>query len=126
MGLRKGIDRGQEGRSYDFGVAVLSSETLTRYFPLSSNLCRLRHPQAKANYPVLEINRGSENATGRPVRRKIVPRRPGDPPILVADPGKAQRALGWTAERNLGDTVSRAWIWMRKNSKGEQAQLSML
>jgi UDP-glucose 4-epimerase len=46
--------------------------------------------------------------------------------ILVADPGKAQRVLGWTAERNLGDIVSRAWIWMQKNSKGEQAQLSML
>jgi UDP-glucose 4-epimerase len=44
----------------------------------------------------------------------------------VADPGKAQRVLGWTAERNLGDIVSSAWIWMQKNSKGEQQQLSML
>ena len=48
------------------------------------------------------------------------------PPILVADPGRAQRVLGWTAERNLGDIVSSAWIWMQKNSKGEKAQLSML
>jgi UDP-glucose 4-epimerase len=77
-------------------------------------------------HSVLEVIRAAENATGRPVRRKIVPRRPSDPPILVADPGKAQRVLGWTAERNLGDIVSRAWIWMQKNSKGEQAQLSML
>jgi UDP-arabinose 4-epimerase len=72
-------------------------------------------------HSVLEVIRAAENATGRPVRRKIVPRRPGDPPILVADPGKAQRVLGWTAERNLADIVSRAWIWMQKNSKGEKA-----
>jgi UDP-glucose-4-epimerase GalE len=72
-------------------------------------------------HSVLEVIRAAENATGSPVRRKIVPRRPGDPPILVADPAKAQRVLGWTAQRNLADIVSSAWIWMEKNSKGEKA-----
>jgi len=72
-------------------------------------------------HSVLEVIRAAENATGRPVRRKVVPRRPGDPPILVADPAKAQSVLGWTAQRNLADIVSSAWIWMQKNSKGEKA-----
>src|ERR1700676_873650 len=67
-------------------------------------------------HSVLEVIRAAENATGRPVRRKIVPRRPGDPPILVADPAKAQTGLGWTAKRNLADIVSSAWIWMQKNT----------
>lgn len=84
------------------------------------------NPGTGRGHSVLEVIRAAENATGRPVRRKIVPQRPGDPPVLVADPAKAQRVLGWTAERNLGDIVSSAWIWMEKNSKGEQAQLSML
>ncbi len=66
-------------------------------------------------YSVLEIIQAAENATGRPVRRKIVPRRPGDPPVLVADSGKAQSVLGWTAKRNLADIVSSAWTWMQKN-----------
>jgi UDP-glucose 4-epimerase len=69
---------------------------------------------------VLQVICAAENATGRPVRRKIVPRRPGDPPTLVADPANAQRVLGWTAQRNLTDIVSSAWIWMQKNSKGEK------
>jgi UDP-glucose-4-epimerase GalE len=69
-------------------------------------------------HSVLEVIRAAENATGRPVRRKIVPRRPGDPPILVADPAKAQRVLGWTAQRNLADIVSSAWAWMQKTSSG--------
>jgi UDP-arabinose 4-epimerase len=72
-------------------------------------------------HSVLEVIQAAENATGRPVRRTIGPRRPGDPPVLVADPAKAQRVLGWTAKRNLADIVSSAWIWMQKNSKGEKA-----
>ncbi len=72
-------------------------------------------------HSVLEVIRAAESATGRPVRRKIGSRRPGDPPVLVADPAKAQRVLGWTAKRNLADIVSSAWIWMQKNSKGEKA-----
>jgi UDP-glucose-4-epimerase GalE len=72
-------------------------------------------------HSVLEVIRAAENATGRPVRRKVVPRRPGDPPILVADPSKAQSVLGWTVKRNLTDIVSSAWTWMQKNSKGEKA-----
>jgi UDP-glucose-4-epimerase GalE len=75
-------------------------------------------------YSVLEVIRAAENATGRPVRRKIVPRRPGDPPILVADPARAQRVLGWTAQRTLADIVSSAWMWMQKNSKGKQAVIA--
>jgi UDP-arabinose 4-epimerase len=72
-------------------------------------------------HSVLEVIRAAENATGRPVRRTIGPRRPGDPPILVADPARAQRVLGWTARRNLADIVSSAWAWMQKNSKNEKA-----
>ncbi len=69
-------------------------------------------------YSVLEVMHAAENATGRPVRRKMGLRRPGDPPILVADPAKAQEVLGWTAKRNLADIVSTAWAWIRKNSSG--------
>ncbi len=69
-------------------------------------------------HSVLEVIQAAEKATGRPVRRKIGARRPGDPPVLVADPAKAQKVLGWTAKRNLADIISGAWIWMQKNSSG--------
>jgi UDP-glucose-4-epimerase GalE len=64
-------------------------------------------------HSVLEIIRAAESATGRQVRRTIRPRRPGDPPILVADVAKAQRVLGWTAQRNLADIMASAWTWMQ-------------
>jgi UDP-glucose-4-epimerase GalE len=66
-------------------------------------------------HSVLEVIQAVEKATGHPVRRKISPRRPGDPPVLVADPAKAQNILGWTAKRNLADIVASAWNWMRIN-----------
>jgi len=69
-------------------------------------------------HSVLEVIQAAENATGQRVRRKIGPRRPGDPPALIADPAKAHRVLGWSAERDLADIVSSAWIWMKKMSTG--------
>jgi UDP-glucose-4-epimerase GalE len=69
-------------------------------------------------YSVLEVIQAAERATGGAVRRKMVARRAGDPPALVADPAKARQTLGWTARRNLDDMVSSAWAWMRKNSVG--------
>lgn len=39
------------------------------------------------------------------------PRRPGDPPILVADNAKARSQLGWKPQFSLEDTVSTAWAW---------------
>jgi UDP-arabinose 4-epimerase len=69
-------------------------------------------------HSVLEVIQAAESTTLRPVRRNLGPRRPGDPPVLVADPAKAQRVLGWTAKRNLGDIVSSAWTWMQKDSSG--------
>ncbi len=71
-------------------------------------------------HSVLEIIRAAENVMERPVRRTMGPRRPGDPPILVADPAKAQSLLGWAARRNLTDVVSSARAWMRKNANGER------
>jgi UDP-glucose-4-epimerase GalE len=67
-------------------------------------------------HSVLEVMQAAEKVTGRPVRKKMGPRRAGDPPTLVADPTKAERVLGWTAKRNLADIVSSAWTWMQNNS----------
>jgi UDP-arabinose 4-epimerase len=63
-------------------------------------------------YSVLEIVEAVENITGHPVRRTMGRRRPGDPPVLVANPGEAQRVLGWNAQRDLGEIVASAWAWM--------------
>jgi UDP-glucose-4-epimerase GalE len=62
---------------------------------------------------ILEVIHAAERATGNPVRRKIGPRRPGDPPALIADPSKAQQLLGWKAQRDLDNIVTTAARFMK-------------
>ncbi len=61
---------------------------------------------------VKEVITAVEEVTGKQVPRKIVPRRSGDPPSLVADPAKAAKLLGWKPQRSLHDMVKTAWHWM--------------
>jgi UDP-arabinose 4-epimerase len=63
---------------------------------------------------VREVLAAVEHATGKPVPHKIVPRRPGDPPALVANPAKAQALLQWKASRGLREIVATAWNWMQR------------
>jgi UDP-glucose-4-epimerase GalE len=60
---------------------------------------------------VKEILDAVENVSGRRVPRRIVPRRPGDPPALVADPSKAESVLHWKTQRSLEQIVATAWKW---------------
>ncbi|MGC1372416.1 MAG: UDP-glucose 4-epimerase GalE [Candidatus Sulfotelmatobacter sp.] len=55
-----------------------------------------------------------ENVTGKKVPQRASQRRAGDPPELVADPSRAQAALGWKAKRSLHDMVQTAWQWEQK------------
>lgn len=69
-------------------------------------------------HSVLEVIKAAESASGGPVRRKMGPRRPGDPPVLVADPALARSVLGWSAQRSLAKIVSSAWMWMQSSRGG--------
>jgi UDP-glucose-4-epimerase GalE len=69
---------------------------------------------------VREVLTAVEHATGKPVPHKIVPRRPGDPPALVANPAKAQALLQWKAARGLQEIVATAWNWMQRQSQSAE------
>jgi len=63
---------------------------------------------------VREVISAVEKIAGRSVPHNIVPRRPGDPPALIANPAKAQSLLQWKATRGLSEIVSTAWNWMER------------
>jgi UDP-glucose 4-epimerase len=48
-------------------------------------------------------------STGYRVDPTIGARRPGDPPISVADVSRIQQALGWSARHDLADMVDSSW-----------------
>ena len=67
---------------------------------------------------VLEVVAAFEKASGRKVRYTIQPRRPGDVAECWADPSKAQKELGWKAERDLRAMCEDAWRWQSQNPNG--------
>ncbi|MCT8970957.1 UDP-glucose 4-epimerase GalE [Microbaculum marinisediminis] len=56
---------------------------------------------------ILEILRAIQRITGREVPTVMEPRRPGDPPVLVADPRLARDTLGFSANLSDIDTIVR-------------------
>ena len=69
-------------------------------------------------YSVLEMIAAFEKAWGGPVKFKFGPRRPGDIAECYADPAKAERVLGWRAERNLAKMCEDSARWQRNNPDG--------
>lgn len=64
-------------------------------------------------YTVREVVECCRRVTGREIRAVDAPRRAGDPAVLVADPSRAMRDLGWVpAVTALEPIVETAWRWM--------------
>ena len=62
-------------------------------------------------YSVLELVAAFERASGTTVRYRIVGRRAGDIAACYADPGLAERALGWRAQRGIDVMCEDSWRW---------------
>ena len=70
-------------------------------------------------YSVREVIRTCETVTGQTIPALEKPRRPGDPPKLVASAQKAIKELGWSPKHpKLVDIVSTAWAWHKKHPNG--------
>jgi UDP-glucose 4-epimerase len=67
---------------------------------------------------VLDVVHAFEKASGRKIAYELVARRPGDVACSYADPGKAEKALGWKATRSLDDMCRDAWKWQSQNPNG--------
>lgn len=67
---------------------------------------------------VLELIASVERVGARAVPVVHAPRRPGDPPVLVADAQRAAATLGWQARyRDIDEIVGTAWSW---HCRGDQ------
>ena len=72
-------------------------------------------------YSVREVIKACEKVTGQKIPAMEKPRRPGDPPRLVACADKARRELGWQPRfTELEEIVATAWAWHREHPCGYQ------
>ncbi len=69
-------------------------------------------------YSVLQVVAAFEKACGKKIPYEIKPRRPGDIATCYADASKAERELGWKAERGIEEMCEDAWRWQSMNPDG--------
>lgn len=70
-------------------------------------------------FSVRAVVQTCERISGKKIAAIEKPRRPGDPPRLVAAADKARRELGWNPRfASLDQIVSSAWAWHREHPHG--------
>lgn len=63
-------------------------------------------------FSVRQVIAAASSVTGRAIPYTVEARRPGDPPVLVADSQKAVRELGWQPRlADLHSIIETAWRW---------------
>jgi UDP-glucose 4-epimerase len=134
LAIDAGLGRGPEltifGDDYD-----TPDGTCIRDYIHVSDLARahvLALGRLEAGEPFQAFNLGSEHGhsvrevietvgrvIGRPVPARVGPRRPGDPPRLVASASRIREAVGFAAEHaELGVIVEGAYRWRREHPSG--------
>lgn len=70
-------------------------------------------------YSVRQVIAACEKVVGRPIRVVEKPRRPGDPPRLIAGAEKARRDFDWAPRfPGIEEIVASAWDWHRRHPDG--------
>ena len=68
---------------------------------------------------VMQILEAARKVTGHPIPADVVPRRPGDPPRLIADSTRARQELGWKPQfENAEAIIASVWKWLQKHPNG--------
>jgi len=76
-------------------------------------------------YSVLQIIHSFEDVTGITIPYRIAPRRAGDIAQCWADPSRAERDLGWSAQRTLDQMMEDSWRWQSCNPQGYQSSFDV-
>ncbi len=72
-----------------------------------------------AGFSVREVVEAARKVTGRAIPARVVKRRVGDPPVLVASSRRARRELGWQPQHSkLEEMLGDAWAWREANPNG--------
>lgn len=65
-------------------------------------------------YSVKEVIDLCKEITGKEIKVIVDKKREGDPPVLVANPEKFKKEVGWKEEFYINDMIKHAWEWHKK------------
>jgi UDP-glucose 4-epimerase len=69
-------------------------------------------------FSVREVIDAARNVTGREIPAREAPRRPGDPPMLVAASERIRAELGWEPTKGLEEMIADAWAFAQAHPDG--------
>jgi UDP-glucose 4-epimerase len=69
-------------------------------------------------FSVREVVESARTVTGKEIPAREAPRRPGDPPTLVAASDRIISELGWRPRKTLEDMIADAWAFARAHPNG--------
>jgi UDP-glucose 4-epimerase len=70
-------------------------------------------------FSVKQVVQAAREVTGVDIKATTVPRRPGDPAVLVASSDRIRNELKWDPKYNdLYTIIDTAWNWHKNNPKG--------
>jgi UDP-glucose 4-epimerase len=97
-------------------IADLSSAHIAALAPGKQGFYNLGNGEG---YSVRQVIKCCEAITGKSIPVIEKPRRPGDPPRLLADASKVIRELGWKVKYpKIEDIIGTAWRWHAKHPNG--------
>jgi UDP-glucose 4-epimerase len=100
----------------DLAEAHLSALELTAEMEPGLEVCNLG---SGSGFSIREVLSAAERVIGRPPPHTVGPRRPGDPPVLVASSERAGEVLGWRPKRGtLEEMIGSAWRWREAHPSG--------
>ena len=69
-------------------------------------------------FSVRDVIEAAGKVTGKEIPAHEAPRRPGDPPMLVAASGRIMSELGWQPRKTLEDMIADAWAFAQAHPDG--------
>jgi len=106
-------------RDFIHVLDLANAHVLALEYLLKEGGCEVFNLGNGKGFSVREVVEVSERVTGRRIPVVEGPRRPGDPPILVASSEKIQHLLGWKPEyTTLESIIETAWKWHSSHPNG--------
>lgn len=105
-------------RDYIHVVDLAKGHVCAINYAKTNNGCDVFNLGTGVGYSVLDIINTFERVNNIKVPHEIVARRPGDLPMAYSNPEKAEKILGWKAEKTLDDMCRDSWNWQQKNPNG--------
>lgn len=106
-------------RDYIHVCDLADAHVLALKYLLGGGQSKIYNLGSQTGFSVREVINKAKEITGIDFAVREVPRRAGDPSVLVASAEKIRRELGWSPNvSDLATIIRTAWEWHRKHPEG--------